>query len=399
MRAVMVRLHRYVGLSLAAFLIVIGATGCIIAWFNPLDEAVNDHLWRVEPAGTAASPLTLRAQQAAADPRTHYYYVHFPKRPDEALSMYTEAAIDPATGEPYPRTFDEVFVDPYTGKRLGERMWGSFSFNREDLITQVYFLHYSLVLPEELGEGFMGWVAAIWAIDCLVGLYLTLPLLRRREGDGARRGFWSRWGISWRIKRNAGSHRRTLDIHRAVSLWVWTMLLVFAISGFALNLPGVYDSVMRRVAHYEDIEERTDLARPLLNPPIGWDEALARGQRYMAEMAVKEGFTIERPTALIYRREKGVYYYRVQSSRDVVNYGMTIVGIDGTTGALAGVEIPTGHRAGNTFTSWTMGLHMAMVGGTPWKVFISVMGLVVVTLSVTGIMIWRRKTRGAVTAT
>jgi hypothetical protein len=42
---------------------------------------------------------------------------------------------------------------------------------------------------------------------------------------------------------------------------------------------------------------------------------------------------------------------------------MTLVGIDATTGALTGYEIPTGDLAGNSFTSWAMALHMAMVGG------------------------------------
>jgi hypothetical protein len=71
----------------------------------------------------------------------------------------------------------------------------------------------------------------------------------------------------------------------------------------------------------------------------------------MAEQARLEGFGSERPTALIYRRHFGAYYYRVLSSRDVVRYGATNVAIYVTTSARVGVEIPTGHRAGNTFTS------------------------------------------------
>jgi uncharacterized iron-regulated membrane protein len=113
----------------------------------------------------------------------------------------------------------------------------------------------------------------------------------------------------------------------------------------------------------------------------------------MEEQARLEGFTVERPAALIYRRHLGAYYYRVVSSRDVVRYGDTTVAIDATTGQLLGVEIPTGHRAGNTFTSWIKALHMAMVFGWPWKVFVSVMGLVVVLISVTGVLVWWRKRR------
>ena len=57
----------------------------------------------------------------------------------------------------------------------GERRFGNFSFERKDLIAQIYFLHYALVLPELTGALVMGIVALIWACDCFVGLYLTLP--------------------------------------------------------------------------------------------------------------------------------------------------------------------------------------------------------------------------------
>jgi uncharacterized iron-regulated membrane protein len=393
MRPWMIRLHRYVGLGLTSFLVVIGLTGCVIAHFNDLDTAVNPDLWRVEPRGAPLSVLDLRERLAAQDPRVHVYYVHFPESPTQALSAYVEGAIDPAAGEPYAIDYDEVFADPYTGARLGERLWGRFSLNREDLITQLYFLHYSLVLPEKLGEGFMGVVALVWAFDCLVGLYLTFPRRRAREAsrESKGRGFLARWRQAWRIKTGAGAPRLVYDVHRAVSLWVFAMLLVFAVSGFALNLPGAYESVLRRIAPYEDVEERPELAEPLERPAVEWAKALALGQGYMDAQARAEGFSIDRPTALIYRREHGVYYYRVHSSRDVVRYGETTVAVDGTTGALVGVEIPTGHRSGNTFTSWIKGLHMAMFGGLPWRLFVSLMGLVVVTLALTGVLIWRRK--------
>jgi len=392
MRPWMVRLHRWQGLSLTMLLLVIGLTGCIIAWFKPLDHAVNADLYFVEPQGQQLPLLVLREQLEAADPRAHFYYIHFP-RGNESFSAYVEGNIDPTTGSTFDLGYDEVFANPYTGERIGERMWGNFSFDREDLITQIYFLHYSLVLPEELGEGFMGWVAFIWAIDCFVGLYLTLPLLRRSHSPTQTR-FFRRWAKSWKIKARSGRHRRVFDIHRAVSLWVWVMLLIFAVSGFALNIPDVYSSGLKKLVNYEDIEESPpDLAKPLIQPIITWSQAYELGQKYMAEVATREGFTIDHRTALIYRREKGAYFYRVQSDRDVVDYGMTMVGIDGMTGALTGIEIPTGHRTGNTITSWMSALHMAMEGATPWKLFISSMGLVVVILSVTGVAVWLRKRR------
>ena len=171
------------------------------------------------------------------------------------------------------------------------------------------------------------------------------------------------------------------------------MLLVFAWSGFALNLPETYATVMSRVTKFVDVEHLPELTQPLSQPSIGWSQALTLGQQYMAEQARLHDFTINRPSSLIYRRETGVYYYRVHSSHDLFNYGATSVAIDATTGAFRGVKIPTGYHAGNTFTTWLMALHTAMVFGLPWKIFVSFMGLTVATLTATGVIVWWKKRR------
>jgi uncharacterized iron-regulated membrane protein len=380
-------LHRWVGLSLAAFLVVIGATGCVIAFFEPLDRALNPELLHVAPRGAARDPLDLRDALERALPEAHVYYVHFPAAADDSASFYVEGALDAERGEPRELDFDEVFVDPYSGARLGERLWGRFSLAREDLVTQLYYLHYSLVLPEQLGESFMGWVAFAWLLDCVVALGLTLP---RRT---SLRDLIPRWLRGFRVPTGLGAARFHLDLHRALGLWLWPMLVVFAVSGFALNLPETYGSVIARVAGYSDAELEPELPRALARPAIDWREARQLGRSFLAEAAAREGFTIERETALIYRREKGIYVYRVQSSRDVVSYGETSVAIDATSGALRRIEIPTGAEAGTTFTNWVKALHMAMVFGWPWRVFVSATGLAVVTIVVTGLAIWLRKRR------
>jgi uncharacterized iron-regulated membrane protein len=169
------------------------------------------------------------------------------------------------------------------------------------------------------------------------------------------------------------------------------MLLIFAISGFALNLPGAYSAVLGRLVPYVDNDDVPKLEMPLVRPAIGWREAHALGQKYMDEAARTRGFTVDYPTGLVYRREKGFYDYRVHSSRDLIKWGATSVTIDATTGALKGVEVPTGDAAGTTFTNWINALHQATVFGTPYRIFVSCMGILLAALAVTGVLIWWRK--------
>jgi uncharacterized iron-regulated membrane protein len=391
MRRFLLLSHRGLGWVLACFLVIIGATGSVISFFPQLDNWANPELLKSAPRSDVQTldPLVLRAAMEALDPKAHVYSVHFPL-PGESFSAYVEGRIDPKSGGKHDIGYDEVFADPYTGERLGTRQWGSFSFERKDWFTQLYFLHYSLVLPEELGEGFMGVVALFWAFDCVIALALTLP---RRGGKNSPRGYWQRWLPAWKPKLAAGANRATFDWHRASGLWLWPMLLVFAWSGFALNLPSVYEKVMSQIVQVDNIDHPPKLARPLESPAVGWTQALALGERYMREQAERHGFEIERPWGLIYRRETGTWYYRVRSSRDVVRFGATSVAIDAQTGAFKGVAIPTGHRSGDTFTSWIKALHMGMVGGVPMQLFVSACGLLVVVLSLTGVAISIRKMR------
>ncbi|MDY6946771.1 MAG: PepSY-associated TM helix domain-containing protein [Pseudomonadota bacterium] len=413
-RQLLVKVHRYVGLTLAPFIIVIAATGSIIAFYDELERTFNSRLRVVEPQAiewTLQEQLAIRERLEAQDPRSHVFSLQFAQRPDESVFSRVMGAIDPATGAPYELDYNEVFANPYTGERLGQRFIGHFSLQPEDLISQIYYLHYALVLPDVLGMLLIGSLGLVWAFDCFVGFYLTLPPgggAKRKPTDAPRKSFFTRWKPAWQIKRGAGTNRLVYDVHRAKALWIWPLMLMFAWTGFALNLPGPYARVMNSISDYEHLQElphRPPLAEPLEKPPIDWSQALQLGTRYMAEQAREQGFELGRAAALEYRRDLGMYFYLAHTSRDLRD-GSTptesdstataaTVAIDARDGSLLGVQIPTGQRVGNTVTSWLIALHVTALFGLPWQIAVSVFGLLVIAITVTGVLIWWRKRRGS----
>jgi uncharacterized iron-regulated membrane protein len=186
---------------------------------------------------------------------------------------------------------------------------------------------------------------------------------------------------------------------------------MFAVTGFALNLPAYYARVMSSItdyAHLQELPPRPPLEHPLVHPPVGWSTALQLGQRYLGEQAQAQGFRVERAAAIEYRRDLGMYFYLAHTSRDLRD-GDTptetdspataaTVAIDARDGSLLGVQIPTGERAGNTFTSWIIALHVASVFGRPWQIAVSLLGVLVVVITVTGVLIWWRKQRSRLRA-
>lgn len=404
-RQTWVLFHRWVGLVMAGFLVIAGLTGALLAWYHELDAAANARVMQVVPPAPGAvplDPLVLRERVQAARPDAVVSYLLFPRpgpaAATEARSFYLEARPGGT-----PPVNDELFVDPYTGAILGERKWGDITQGWTNLMPFVYRLHYQLALGT-VGSYVFGIVALLWTLDCFVGAWLTMPARRRTAGSAGAAGgtarsgpsWWRRWAPAWQLRTRVGGHKLNFDLHRASGLWPWAMLFVLAWSSVAFNLQEVYHPVTKALlGMQDDVRDRLPvIAQPPVEPPMGWAAGLAAARAEMAALAAREGFTIERESNLGYEAGQGIFRYRVVSSRDVAErYGQTTVIIDARDGRLLGSHLPTGKAAGDTVTSWLLALHMAALWGWPMQVFVSLMGVVVAALSVTGVVIWWQRRR------
>ncbi|HEV2541385.1 MAG TPA: PepSY-associated TM helix domain-containing protein, partial [Methylobacterium sp.] len=248
-RSVFVLLHRWAGLTIAAFLLVAGLTGAVISWDHELDDWLNPHLHTVESRGAAIPALDLVRQFETREPHARVGYVPLAAEPGGSLSLFVVPRVDAATGKLYVLGYNQVFLDPVTGAELGRREWGQvWPITRETLISFLYKLHFSLHLPEMWGEErwgvwLLGIVAVVWTLDSFVGFTLTLPV--RKPANPARpasverqlgRGWWSRWKPAWKVKTSGSAYRVTFDLHRAFSLWTFALLFLLAFTAFSLNL-------------------------------------------------------------------------------------------------------------------------------------------------------------------
>lgn len=410
-QGIVVAVHRYLGLSLALLLIVIAGTGSLIAFYGDLERAFNARMRVVVPLArgwTLHDALVIRAGLEQQDPRSHVFSLQFPQRSDESLFSRVMPAIDPHSGRPYEIDYDEVFANPYTGERLGQRLIGAATLRPEGIPSFLYYLHYALIFPLGLGILLIGVLGLVWAFECLTGFYLTLPPKPKAGKDGKKpRPFLKRWSTSWRIGRGTNANRQVLDVHRSFGLWLWLLLMIFAVTGFALNQGGPYADFVGKFARYAHYQERPPvpaLSKPLIDPPVDWFQAAELGQHYFAQQASALGFRLGKPAALEYRRDLGVYFFLMHTSRDLLDAqgnptetdspatAATLV-IDARDGRFLGLQLPTGQRFGNTLTSWLVALHVTAIGGRPWQIVVAAFGLAVVTISATGVLLWWRRHR------
>ncbi|MDD1621319.1 MAG: PepSY domain-containing protein [Methylococcaceae bacterium] len=400
-----VLIHRYAGLAMTGFLIIVGLTGSLLAFYAELERAVNPRL-HVEANGRV--PLDMialleSAERLAPEARADSVWLD-----TTAVQVSVSPRPNPSTGKPYELDYTQLILDPYTGEELGRRTWGAISQGMINLMPFVYKLHYALAL-DEWGGWILGITALVWTLDCFVGFYLTLPAVKRSphpnplpEGEGnsfiartiPRRSFWQRWRPAWLIKWRGSSYRINFDLHRAGGLWLWAMLLIFAWSSVYMNLGDtVYKTVMQSVSEFhQPWTEIADLDKPLENPAISWREAYRIGNEAMVRASAEKGFNVEAPAAMWINRGKGFYVYSVRSSADIQDKsGQTRLVIDASSGEAKFLLLPSGQYNGNTVTTWLIALHMGNVFGMPYRIFVCLLGMAIVMLSVTGVIIWLKK--------
>jgi len=387
MRQSLVLVHRWAGLITALFLLIVGLTGAVIAFEEELECWLNPQLFVVTPPLDAAGrpqpmmdPFELRERTQRALPDHIVNLVRFEREPDRSVLLLARARPG-ATVEN-----DQVFVNPYTGEILGMRKRAESLFKRETVVSFIYVLHYSLALPGRWGTWLLGVIAIVWTVDSFAGFMLTLP---------RGRPFWSKWSVAWKIKRNAAALRLNLDLHRAFSLWLFAVLLIFAWSSVMLNLrQQVYRPVMSTLFEFAPLPDTTRRSQPLDEPALDYRAAADAGNKAMQALAREKQFTVNFADNVSYNRAGGFYIYNANTSRDLVHErGQTLVYIDGNSGATFGARVPTGEASGDTISRWLQSLHMAQIFGRPYQIFVAVLGVVVAMLSVTGIVIWWNKRR------
>ena len=83
--------------------------------------------------------------------------------------------LDLVSNKPLAIDFDQLILDPYTGKELGHYMMEDWSNWRPNIMNIVYGVHTALGTRSGAGWQFMGYVALVWTIDSLVAIWFTLP--------------------------------------------------------------------------------------------------------------------------------------------------------------------------------------------------------------------------------
>jgi uncharacterized iron-regulated membrane protein len=125
-------------------------------------------------------------------------------------------------------------------------------------------------------------------------------------------------------------------------------------------------------------------------PRLSLDAALAIARRE----AGARGWNL-RPTSIFDAEALGAYgvFFFPSLGDRGKGLGTPMIYLDDRSGEIIRVDEPMAGSAGDIFIRAQFPLHSGQVAGLPGRIFISVTGLLVATLAVTGVVIWARKWR------
>ncbi len=389
MRALFTLLHRWFGLFIAVFLFLAGLTGALIAWDHELDALLSPKFYHAadESSGQREPMTTLQlANKLEADhPELKVSFMSTGLEPGEAHNLF----VVPSNGVEDSLGYNQVAMNPYTGDIQGKRQWGEASLAADHLMPFIYKLHYSLHIPTvdgtDLGMLLMGIIGIVWVLDCFIALSISFPS-------------WSNWRKSFAFRWRANSQKVTFDLHRSGGVWIWGLLLMMAITSVSMNLG--HQVVRPLINAVSSLTPNPFETQPFLQakqtPAVNREEVVKLAE----EEARKLG--IDKPLGgLFYGADQNIYqimFYQPGYAHGDMGLGNPSLYFDGTEGKLLGKHIPGEGTAGDLFMQLQFPLHSGRIIGTTGRVLVTVLGLAIAMLSVTGVMIWARKRQARLTA-
>ncbi len=385
MRWILARLHRWAGLFIAVFLFFSGITGALIAWDRELDGWLNPHLFKSGSIATQTpfSSLELARQYEATDDRVRIKYLPLAVEPGNSLRFTVVPRLDPATQKPYKVPFNQVSIDPVTGSVQGTRYWGELSLSREAIMPFLYKMHYTMHIPDgwgiKLGTWFMGIVSIVWLIDCFVALLISFPYRK-----AWRKSFTFRW--------SGGAYKLNFDLHRSGGVWIWGLLLIMALTSISMNLPQVMQSVVSQFSPLQpgQYDQRARSKTPR-DPLLSREDILEK-----AVLEAKDrGWTLP-AGAVHYSAPYGVYgvsFFKSGDDLGAAGLGNASLYYDADNAQLVSEKVPGEGSAGDIFMNAQFPLHSGRIIGMPGRILISIIGVLVAGLSISGIIILARKRR------
>lgn len=356
MRKIILKLHLYLSLAGALFILVLGLTGCVIAFETELDHLLHARLYNVTPG-----PHTLSLAQIDQVIQQAY--------PGQRITSYSLAR-SPDLSYRVDIDNGSVFIDEYSGRILGLVTEPDFA---NTALSLIHSAHIRLAPANTTSFG----ADIVKAVDIgilfllVTGVYLWWPT--KRLG----------------LKKGASGFRRWFDLHNTIGIFSLVFLVLLAVTGMVIGFDDQMSPLFYRLTGSQPNlvygrQKFTSTAPTADAVPISPDEALAVARGALPG-STPFNFNIPGPT--------DAFIFRASFPEDLTSGGRSQVVVDQYSGQVLAVESSRSAPAGSAIMTMNRAIHTGDIFGFASKTVMSLASLMMVAQVLTGVMMWWRRKR------
>ncbi|WP_375513538.1 PepSY-associated TM helix domain-containing protein [uncultured Nostoc sp.] len=345
-------LHQYIGLFVGLVLVIVGLTGSLLVFEQDFDHfMISQQYGYIIPQQVQLSPESVVNTIEAKYPAQGDFHLFRIYLPDTPSSPY----VGQLSSTDVERT--EVFINPYTGKIIGERI------SDKTLIGVILNLHYSL-MAGETGTMFVGIAAFLMCILTITGLVLWPG--------------WRKLIAGFKIKLDAHPKRVNFDIHKVAGIIAVIFLFFTSFTGFCWSF-SFPEPIIYAVTFTPKPSEP-------VSKPIPSKSTLALTEQLKIADAALPGAV----TKSIYfpSKPEDALQIRMKLPQENVKYGNSNVYLDQYTGEVLRVDNALKMRLGDRILNSFVPLHYGTFGGLPTRILYIFVGLAPLVLFVTSLVMW-----------
>jgi uncharacterized iron-regulated membrane protein len=351
LRAMLLKVHLWIGMAAALFLFALGLSGALLTFEDIIDPALNASAWFVKPQGTPLKLTQITQAIRQAFPQSTVEELVLQQKPDDTVKIIIPGANGRDVG---------IGVNPYTGEIVGKSSDKQF---RPMLMIRQFHTH--LLIRRRSGH-----VVVTIAACCLLGLAVTGILL-----------WWPRKILKLR---GGPSNNVVFDLHQMLGLWSSACVLLFALTGIAIGLEDQVYGWALAVSHMKPA------AWPMTKPPAAGVPALSPDELLAKAESIAPG---ARPIVLDFGDSPNDPALVIMKFPED-HLGRTWVILDRDTGDVLRFDSTRAMPVALKYARiWNQEIHTGDIFGWPTRILASIFSLAVAALAVTGPWIWWNRNR------
>ena len=348
MRRLVLKIHLVIALIAGAFLVLLGATGSIIAFEPELDRLLHPGLAYVTPTGRVLSLAEIGdaiSRAYGGEPIVGFLPSASPNVPTEVIM---------------PRGI--VVANQYTGEILGLRTRG------QTFLGLVRALHVRLA-SGDAGRNILRWSAVAMLFSLTSGFYLWWPLKRVRIRGSARSGrFW-------------------FDLHNSIGILSLLPLLALAGTGIVIGFEDQVALLLDKLVGPGPVNVIPAFARSEPEPgaiQITPDQAVAIAS---ARLPGAVPYRVQMP------RYGGVYIVALTFSDNRIARERNSISIDPWNGKIIATSLSAELTIRERFMAVNEAIHTGTILGAPSRIIAALVSILLPVQAVSGLIIWLRRRR------